>query len=122
MMEKKITGFRDLKVWQHAYELTLNLYRTTKRFPKEEIFGLTSQIRRAAASVPANIAEGYERNHRKEYIQFLFIAKGSLGELDTYLLLARDIGYISTADYNQLNTTRHATMKMLQGLIRSLSS
>jgi four helix bundle protein len=120
-MEKKITGFRDLNVWQRAYELTLNLYRATKRFPKEETFGLTSQIRRAAASVPANIAEGYERNHRKEYLQFLFIAKGSLGELDTYLLLARDIGYLSNADFDQANATRHETMKMLQGLIKSLS-
>src|SRR6185369_4522958 len=98
-MEKKITGYRDLKVWQRAYELTLILYRTTKRFPKEETFGLISQIRRAASSVPANIAEGYERNHRKEYLQFLFIAKGSLGELDTYLLLARDIGYMPLADF-----------------------
>jgi four helix bundle protein len=120
-MEKKITGFRDLKVWQRAYELTLYLYRATKKFPKEEMFGLTSQIRRAASSVPANIAEGYERNHRKEYLQFLFIAKGSLGELDTYLLLARDIGYMSATDFNQIYTIRHETMKMLQGLIKSLS-
>jgi four helix bundle protein len=120
-MEKKITGFRDLNVWQRAYELTLNLYRATKRFPKEETFGLTSQIRRAAASVPANIAEGYERNHRKEYLQFLFIAKGSLGELDTYLLLARDIGYMTTEDFDHVNAKRHETMKMLQGLIKSLS-
>jgi four helix bundle protein len=120
-MEKKIRGFRDLNVWQRAYELTLNLYRATKRFPKEETFGLTSQLRRAAASVPANIAEGYERNHRKEYLQFLFIAKGSLGELDTYLLLARDIGYMSIAEFDQVNTVRHETMKMLQGLIKSLS-
>jgi four helix bundle protein len=120
-MEKKITGFRDLIVWKRAYELTLNLYRATKKFPKEETFGLTSQIRRAAASVPANIAEGYERNHRKEYLQFLFIAKGSLGELDTYLLLARDIGYMKSEDFDHMNTMRHETMKMLQGLIKSLS-
>jgi four helix bundle protein len=120
-MEKKITGFRDLIVWQRAYELTLNLYRATKEFPKEETFGLTSQIRRAATSVPANIAEGYERNHRKEYLQFLFIAKGSLGELDTYLLLARDIGYMKSEDFDHMNTMRHETIKMLQGLIKSLS-
>jgi four helix bundle protein len=120
-MEKKITGFRDLIVWQRAYELTLTLYRTTKTFPKEETFGLTSQIRRAAASVPANIAEGYERNHRKEYLQFLFIAKGSLGELDTYLLLARDIGYMTTRDFAAVNEKRYETMKTLQGQIKSLS-
>jgi len=120
-MEKKITGYRDLKVWQRAYELTLGLYRTTKRFPKEETFGLTSQIRRAASSVPANIAEGYERNHRKEYLQLLFIANGSLGELDTYLLLARDIGYLPLSDFEQTYTMKQETMKMLQGLIKSLS-
>jgi four helix bundle protein len=120
-MEKKVTGFRDLIVWQRAYELTFELYRMTKKFPKEEMFGLTSQIRRAAASVPANIAEGYERNHRKEYLQFLFIAKGSLGELDTYLLLARDIGYITSEDFEHVNAKRHETVKMLQGLIKSLA-
>jgi four helix bundle protein len=87
----KITGFRELKVWQRAYELTLDLYRITRKFPKAEIYGLTSQLQRAAVSVPANIAEGYERNHRKEYLQFIFIAKGSLGELETLLLLARDL-------------------------------
>jgi four helix bundle protein len=80
-MERKITGFRELKVWQRAYELTLDLYRITRKFPKAEIYGLTSQLQRAAVSVPANIAEGYERNHRKEYLQFLFVAKGSLGSL-----------------------------------------
>ncbi len=120
-MEKKIAGFRDLLVWQRAYELALHLYRATKRFPKEETFGLTSQIRRAAASVPANIAEGYERNHRKEYLQFLFIAKGSLGELDTYLHLARDIRFILTKDFDLAHVKRQETTKMLQGLIKALS-
>ena len=76
-MEKKIMGFQDLKVWQRAYGLTLDLYRMTKKFPKTETYGLTTQLQRAAVSIPANIAEGYERNHRKEYLQFLFIAKGS---------------------------------------------
>ena len=109
-MEKKITGFRDLHVWQCAYDLTLDLYRTTQSFPKDESFGLTSQIRRAASSVPANIAEGYERNHRKEYLQFLFIAKGSIGELDTYLLLARDIGYLPLSDFEQTYTAKQERM------------
>jgi four helix bundle protein len=101
--------------------LTLELYRVTKKFPKEETFGLTGQMRRAAASVPANIAEGYERNHRKEYLQFLFIAKGSLGELDTLLLLARDLGYMTIEEFSQVHAKRNETMKMLQGLIKSLS-
>ncbi|HTF99464.1 MAG TPA: four helix bundle protein [Nitrospirota bacterium] len=120
-MEKGITGYRDLKVWQRAYELTLTLYRITKKFPKEELFGLTSQIRRASASVPANIAEGYERKHRKEYLQFLFVAKGSLGELDTFLLLARDIGYLHLQEFEHAYNIKQETMKMLQGLIKSLS-
>jgi four helix bundle protein len=120
-MVNKITGFRDLSVWQRAYELTLDLYRITKKFPKSEIYGLTSQLQRAAVSVPANIAEGYERNHRKEYLQFLFIAKGSLGELETLLLLARDLSYMTTEDYDVVNAKRHDTMKMLHGLIKSLS-
>ncbi len=85
------------------------------------MFGLTSQVRRAAAAVPANSAEGYERKHRKEYLQFLFIAKGSLGELNTYLLPAHDIGYIKTEDYDKVDAIRQETMKMLQGLIKSLS-
>jgi len=120
-MENKITGFRDLNVWQRAYGLTLDLYRITKKFPRAETYGLTSQLQRAAVSVPANIAEGYERNHRKEYLQFLFIAKGSLGELDTLLLLARDLSYMNIEDFNHVNAKRHETMKMLQGLIKSLS-
>jgi four helix bundle protein len=120
-MEKKITGFRDLNVWQRAYGLTLDLYCITKTFPKVEIYGLTSQLQRAAVSVPANIAEGNERNHRKEYLQFLFVAKGSLGELDTLLLLVRDLSYMTIEDFGHVNTKRHETMKMLQGLIKSLS-
>jgi len=99
----------------------LDLYRITKKFPKAEIYGLTSQLQRAAVSVPANIAEGYERNHRKEYFQFLFVAKGSLGELDTLLLLARDLSYMAIEDFNLVNAKRHETMKMLQRLIKSLS-
>jgi four helix bundle protein len=70
----------------------LDIYKITKTFSKEETYGLVSQLRRAAVSVPANIAEGYERNHRKEYVQFLFVSKGSLGEVETHLLLAKDLG------------------------------
>ena len=76
-MEDK-AGFKKLNAWQSAYVLTLDVYKVTKSFPKSEVYGLTSQLRRAVVSVPANIAEGYERNHRREYVQFLSIAKGSL--------------------------------------------
>lgn len=120
-MDNKTRGFRQLGVWQKAYELTLDIYRLTKMFPRAELYGLISQLQRAAVSIVANIAEGYERNHRKEYLQFLYIAKGSLGEIETYLLLSRDLGYISSDDYAVVDAKRNETTKMLQGLIRSLS-
>lgn len=85
------------------------------------MYGLISQLQRAAASIPANIAEGYERNHRKEYLQFLFIAKGSLGEVETFLLLSKDLGYASQNDYSAVDAKRNETAKMLQGLIKSLA-
>jgi four helix bundle protein len=77
-------------------------------------------MQRAAVSVPANIAEGYERNHKKEYIQFLSIAKGSLGEVETYLLLAKDVGYVSAEEYGQVDEKRKQSARLLKGLIRSL--
>jgi four helix bundle protein len=120
-MEKETRGFRQLNVWQKAYELTLEVYRVTKTFPKTEVYGLSSQLQRAAVSVPANIAEGYERNHRKEYLQFLFIAKGSLGEVETYLLLAADLGYLDPTEYASIDEKRKAASRLLKGLIRSLT-
>jgi four helix bundle protein len=120
-VEQKPKGFRNLNVWQRAYSLTLDIYKTTKSFPKEETYGLVSQLQRAAVSVPANIAEGYERNHRKEYIQFLFVSKGSLGEIETQLLLAKDLGYLSENDYSVIEAKRSETIRMLKGLIKSLS-
>jgi four helix bundle protein len=82
-MAQRGAGFRDLLAWQRAYGLALDVYRATGTFPRDELFGLTSQMRRAAVSVPANIAEGYERRTRGEYSQFLRIARGSLGELSS---------------------------------------
>lgn len=118
--EKEVRGFRTLKAWQKSYELSLEIYKLTKRFPKEELYGLTSQLQRAAVSVPANIAEGYERNHRKEYVQFLYIAKGSLGEVETYLLLSKDLGYLPQAAYGKVNESREDASRLIRGLIRSL--
>lgn len=118
-MEQK--GFKQLKVWQKAYELTLEVYRVTKIFPKEEIYGLTSQLQRAIVSVPANIAEGYERNYKKEYLQFLYIAKGSPGEVETYLSLANDLKYLSDKDYLLLEDKRAETARLLKGLIKSFA-
>ena len=96
------TSHRDLRVWQSAIEIAAECYAVVKLFPKDELFGLTSQIRRAAASVPANIAEGYGRYSRKETIRFLNIANGSLNELDTHLELARRAGYLSDATVESL--------------------
>lgn len=113
-------GFRDLIVWQKAYNFALGVYKATRGFPKTEIYGITNQIQRAAISIPANIAEGYERQHRKEYIQFLMIAKGSLGEVETYLMLARDLGYLKDTQYNELDEQRQEVGKLLRGLINAL--
>lgn len=115
-------GFRDLKTWQKAYNLALEIYKITKDFPKTEVYGLTSQIRRASISVSANIAEGYERNHRKEYIQFLMIAKGSLGEVETLLMFARDLRYITLDKYHEMEEQRQEVSKLLRGLIKSLAT
>ena len=114
-------GFRQLTVWQKSYALTLDVYKHTKSFPAEERYGLTSQLRRCVVSVPANIAEGYERNHRKEYLQFLHIAKGSLGETETYLLLSVDLGYLSNETYTLLESQRAEVGRILRGLINSLT-
>lgn len=113
-------GFRNLIVWQKAYIFALEIYKATKGFPKDELYGLTSQIRRAVISISANIAEGYERQHRKEYIQFLMIAKGSLGETETYLMFGKDLGYLKKDEYEKLEGLRQEVGKLLMGLIRSL--
>ena len=113
-------GFRKLETWQKAFGFALQVYRTTHVFPKEELYTLTQQLKHSAVSVSANIAEGYERQHRKEYIQFLAIAKGSLGEVETYLLLARELGYFHSDQYQLLEASRQEVARLLTGLIRSL--
>ncbi|HIJ72435.1 MAG TPA: four helix bundle protein [Planctomycetes bacterium] len=90
----KTKSFKDLIVWQKSYKLVLEIYKTTRDFPKSEDYGLSQQMRRAAVSIPSNIAEGYGRKHKAEYNQFLSIAYGSLLELETQFLLAKDLNYI----------------------------
>ena len=92
-----IQSYRELRAWQVAMDLAVDCYNATRSFPKEELYGLTSQIRRAAASVPANIAEGYGRKTRGEYIQFLYIAQGSLKELETHWLLAERVQLVDAS-------------------------
>jgi four helix bundle protein len=112
-------GYRDLIAWRKAYELCLDLYKCSESWPRSEIYGLTSQARRAAVSVSANIAEGYDRSARKEYAHFLSIARGSLAELETLLLLAKDLGYLAPTDAKRLMGLQQATGKLLHGLLRS---
>ncbi len=115
----KILNFQDLKVWQKAHNLVLEIYRLSKGFPEDEKFGLTSQIRRSVVSVPANIAEGYKKS-RKDFLRFLDIAEGSLEETKYHLILAGDLGYYSKQVYPTLFDLACEVGKMLSGLKRSL--
>ena len=112
-----LEGVRKIKAWQHADRLAIEVYRVTKGFPLEEIYGLTSQMRRCAVSVPANIVEGSLRKNLKEYAQFLYIAMGSLGELEYYIHLARELDYLSEEQHKTLDALREETGKTLYGLI-----
>jgi len=116
-----LTNYKELKVWQKAYQLCLEIYKVTKSFPKEETYGLISQIRRAAVSVPSNIAEGYGRKTVGEYIQALYIAYGSNCELETQVLLSGDLGYIKGENLERLQKDVGDVERMLKGLIRSLT-
>ena len=111
---------KDLTVWQKAMELVMEVYNATKMFPREEIFGLTSQKRRAVVSIPSNIAEGYGRLHQRETENFLSIALGSACELETQLILSKDLGYISLDEVEQLTIEVQNIIKMLAALIKSL--
>jgi len=109
-----------LEVWKLAHQLTLEVYRISKNFPSSEMYGLTSQIRRSSSSVPTNIIEGQGRQYQKEFIQFLYIAKGSLEETNYQLFLAKDLKYISDEEYNKLFEICKRIKMMLYKLIKSL--
>jgi four helix bundle protein len=109
--------FRDLKVWQRAHQLVLRLYETTGKFPDEERFGLSSQLRRAAVSIPANIAEGSRRGSDADFGRFLHISIGSASEVDYLLLLARDLDYIRADEYASLHSEVQEVGRMLNGLL-----
>ena len=115
-----VQHYRELKVWQAAMNLAEHCYLATKSFPREELFGLTSQIRRAAASVPANIAEGQGRRHTKEFLNFLSVARGSLMEVETHLLLSQRVGLLNQTTLDSLLTTSAEISRMLSGLRRAL--
>jgi len=120
MSESSIKSHRDLIAWQKAMNLTEKVYDLARSFPKEEIYGLTSQIRRCAVSIPANIAEGQGRRSKKEFQQFLGHARGSLLELDTHLELALRFGYINSESYQNILPQLQEIGRILNGLLRSL--
>ena len=122
MADRKIDSYRDLRAWQETMALAESCYRLTRPFPKDEMFGLTSQIRRSAASVPANIAEGYGRESTGSFVQYLRISQGSLKELETHLLLAERVGTAKQADVGPVPDQCETAGKILRGLIRSLQS
>ena len=113
-------SYRDLKVWQKAMDLVVECYEETKEFPNSEIFGLTSQLRRAGVSVPANIAEGHARHYTTEYLRHLSIAYASLAELETHILIAQRLNYLDTSQSNTLLDITSEIGRMINGLRRSL--
>jgi len=118
-MADKITSFEDLGVWQKAHQMVLNVYRITGSFPAEERFGLTSQMRRAAVSVPANLAEGFKKRGIRDKLNFYNIAQGSLEELRYYLILSKDLGYVP--ENRQMIEITDEIARMLHGLIRAVA-
>jgi four helix bundle protein len=113
-------GYKNLEVWKKSYKLTLKIHGITKQFPKEETYGLISQMRRASVSINANIAEGYSTGYLKEYIRYITIAIGSNNELEVYLMLAYDFNYLNKTDFNVLKKKHEEISKMLFGLRKAL--
>ena len=115
-----LENYKELKVWQKSYQLCLGIYKITKKFPGDEKYGLTSQVRRAAVSVPSNIAEGYGRKTTKEYIHALYIAYGSLCELETQVMLSGDLNYLNEEILTKVPEDIREVESMLKSLIKSL--
>ena len=113
-------AFRELKVWQKGHELTLDIYRAVRTFPKDEMYGLTSQLRRSAVSVPANIAEGCARGSEAELRHFLQIAMGSASEVEYYVLLAHELGYLGESQYETLSSRVTEVKRMLTSFVQKL--
>lgn len=112
-----LNNFKELTVWQKSFRLCLLVYKVTRDFPKDELYGIVSQIRRSAVSVPSNIAEGFSRRRKLEYIQFLHVACGSTAELETQLLIAKELTYINDKDYTEVVDLLGEVTKMLNALI-----
>jgi four helix bundle protein len=117
-MSEKLKNHKDLEVWKQSIDLVSTVYRVTKTFPHEELYGLANQMRRAAVSIPSNIAEGAARNSRKEFSQFLHIALGSLSEVETQSIIAKRLGYLD--DFGDVEEQIQTVRKLILGLIRYL--
>lgn len=113
-------NYKNITAFQLADDLTLEIYKVTKKFPNEETYGLITQLRRAIVSVPTNIAEGASRQHKKDYLNFLFISRGSLAEVEYLLSLANKLGYIEKKDFENLEEKKQFAAKTLYGLIESV--
>lgn len=118
---KTLSSYKELHVWQRAMELVVSIYKVTANFPKEEIYGLTSQIRRSAISIPSNIAEGRMRGTKKDFVHFLRIAYASGAELETQIEISKQLPKINILDYSKVDSLLDEIMKMLNVMIRKLN-
>ena len=118
----KIKNYKDLNIWERSIKVVEDIYKITKNFPKEEIYGLTSQLRRSAVSIPSNIAEGFARFSNKEYRQFLFISLGSCAELSTQIIIASRLDYLESKESDKLLNEIDEISKMTMSLIKKLSA
>ncbi len=119
---EEIKNFYDLNAWKKGHNLALEIYKITKSFPKDEIYAITSQLRRASSSVTANIAEGFARYHFKDKVRFYYNARGSATEIQSFLLLAKDLGYINFQTCKKLGKDANEVGKLINGLIRSIEN
>lgn len=119
-MESKIKSYKDLIVWQKAIELVTEVYSISKTFPTEEKFGIVNQLNRAVVSIPSNIAEGWGRESSKNYLQFLRISRGSLMEVETLILISKNLNYLNEEKFKSISDKIEETGKILQGLIKGV--
>jgi len=119
-MANGVNNFKDLKIWKVAIELVKNVYAASSEFPKEEMYGLTSQMRRSAISIPSNVAEGFRRQHNNEFKQFLYISLGSCAELETQTIIAEELGYIDRSQTTKLFEDMDHICRMTASLIKTL--
>jgi len=116
----KVKDYKELKVWQQGIEIVDKIYSITDNFPKDELYGLTNQMRRSALSIPSNISEGFVRNHSKEYIQFLYISLGSCAELETQIIIAQKRKYVAQDKFDELIKDINYEMRMLVSMIKAV--